>query len=177
MGRKARTIRLRTVLDRIKVSRGCALHQPAMYPCMLDLHHLDPKTKSFHITEMEKNGPARIVQEIQKCVVLRKDMHTAVEHGVITLPTDIEAIKLTYEELAAIYAAARPSRRLTTPTRTQYHLEQATQAYQMSLADLILHEARIEHGEFQGSLRQELQGRQPQGLAADPAHDQEPQGR
>lgn len=115
MGRAARTARLHRVLDKIKTSRGCALHQPAMFACQLDLHHLDRITKEFDINRIGNNGPAQIIKEIQKCCVLRKDVHTALEHGDIRLPPDVETIKLTNEELAALYAAARPPRSTPTP--------------------------------------------------------------
>lgn len=69
----------------------------------LDFHHLDPTTKDFVISGAgSKVGMMRLIEEIQKCVVVCKNCHTKIHDGVIDattlLPIDREVLELLHKE-------------------------------------------------------------------------------
>lgn len=53
--------------------------------CCLDLHHLDPSEKEFHIGAALSRSLEKIQEEVKKCVVLCKNCHTKVHAGIVTL--------------------------------------------------------------------------------------------
>lgn len=56
------------------------------YPCSLDFHHLDPNTKDDAYESIMSSGWERIRPEIEKCVLLCKNCHTALHCGLVALP-------------------------------------------------------------------------------------------
>ena len=51
----------------------------------LDFHHFDPSTKTTEVAKMESWSFKKIVEEINKCVVLCKNCHADVHHGSVVL--------------------------------------------------------------------------------------------
>ena len=53
------------------------------HPAVLDFHHVDESTKSFTMNTATKNGTKfeRIVEEIEKCVVLCSNCHRKHHHA------------------------------------------------------------------------------------------------
>lgn len=51
------------------------------YKCSLDIHHLDPSSKDPNFASMRGWNWERIEREIQACVLLCKNCHTAVHTG------------------------------------------------------------------------------------------------
>jgi hypothetical protein len=55
------------------------------YKCSLDIHHLDPKTKDSNFKSMRGWSIKRIDKEIQHCVLLCKNCHSAYHNGLVEL--------------------------------------------------------------------------------------------
>jgi hypothetical protein len=69
----------------MKRAVGCTLC-PEREPCCLDFHHTDSDLKEFEISAKIDCAWEDIVAEIEKCVVLCKNCHTKVHHGLVVCP-------------------------------------------------------------------------------------------
>ncbi len=47
------------------------------YPCSLDIHHLDPEQKDINFGSMRGWSKERIEKELDKCILLCKNCHSA----------------------------------------------------------------------------------------------------
>lgn len=73
-----------------KKSLHCQICNETYWQC-LDFHHTDPSKKDIGISEsVAEVSFKRLVEELEKCVVLCKNCHTKVHGGIIVLPTNIE---------------------------------------------------------------------------------------
>ena len=53
-----------------------------LHPELIDLHHLDPKTKSFSISSgIYSKSPATLKKEIKKCVPVCRPCHREIHRG------------------------------------------------------------------------------------------------
>jgi transposase-like protein len=65
----------------------CAICGFDQHPAALQFHHLDPSTKSFHLSEGGlTRGIERCRAEAEKCVLLCSNCHAQVEVGVKSVP-------------------------------------------------------------------------------------------
>lgn len=60
--------------------KGCQRCEFNEHSCALDLHHRDPKTKKFEVTQNMTRSWAKIKAELAKCDVLCANCHRIVEH-------------------------------------------------------------------------------------------------
>jgi Zn ribbon nucleic-acid-binding protein len=51
------------------------------YPCSLDIHHKDPSIKDEHFRNLRGWSKKRILREIEKCILLCRNCHTAYHSG------------------------------------------------------------------------------------------------
>lgn len=66
----------------------CALYGFADHPAALQFHHLNPKTKEFHLGHQgHTRGIGRMRAEAKKCVLLCANCHAQVEAGAKEVPT------------------------------------------------------------------------------------------
>lgn len=82
---------VRSIVDRIKTDRGCAVCGYNAHACALDFDHLDPATKYrtrtgklVHLADMVKGGRyglPTILAEIRKCRVLCAICHRVYTHN------------------------------------------------------------------------------------------------
>ena len=78
--KRARKLKQRLMLDRIKLEVGCQKCGYRVHPVALQFHHRDRKTKSFTIST-EIGGPImRILKETEKCDVLWAICHVIEEY-------------------------------------------------------------------------------------------------
>lgn len=60
----------------------------------LELHHIDPTTKSFGIGEKGYTRSwAKVQAELDKCVLLCANCHREVEAGILQLPDESQVVK------------------------------------------------------------------------------------
>jgi|ERR1051326_636139 hypothetical protein len=89
---RARTKRFadkrRHFLQAVKKAAGCAVCSRNEYAGGLDFHHIDPKTKNFELGCCGKSWDA-IVDELDKCEVLCRYCHGAVESRELEWPAKI----------------------------------------------------------------------------------------
>lgn len=72
-----------------KITLSCQVCPENYWQC-LDFHHLDPSKKDLSISEgAYQVGKAKLLAELEKCVVLCKNCHTKVHGSTITLPANI----------------------------------------------------------------------------------------
>lgn len=82
---KVRNERLREQAANLKTERGC-LCCPEKDSVCLDWHHLDPKVKEGHVTDMiTHNSWKAVLQELEKCVVVCRNCHAKIHAGKIKL--------------------------------------------------------------------------------------------
>ena len=58
----------------------------------LDFHHLDPSQKEFNIAELRTYSFEKLINELDKCVLLCKNCHSEVHHGLIDLKEHIKIL-------------------------------------------------------------------------------------
>lgn len=61
-------------INKIKEEKKCAKCNENRY-WVLDFHHLDPKEKDFNISNASNFGQYKVLQEIEKCIVLCSNCH------------------------------------------------------------------------------------------------------
>ncbi len=83
--------RRRMKLTLIEEAGGrCALCGFDSWPAALQFHHVDPTTKTFHISNGGRTmSLARLRAEARKCVLLCANCHAGVEAGAVTLPATL----------------------------------------------------------------------------------------
>lgn len=64
---------------------SCRLCGFDKYPCSLDFHHLNPKEKDPKFSSMRGWSWERTLAEIEKCILLCKNCHSAVHSGYLTI--------------------------------------------------------------------------------------------
>jgi 5-methylcytosine-specific restriction endonuclease McrA len=73
---------------------ACQICGYARYPGALQFHHVEPKSKSFHLS---RHGVTRsfaeAAAEADKCVLLCANCHSEVEGGFTALPPEVAAIR------------------------------------------------------------------------------------
>ena len=76
----------RAVLDAFKAG-GCKICEEKA-TCCLSAHHLDPSKKSFSIGESvwSKMSPAKVAEELKKCVCVCENCHRKIHAGLIAIP-------------------------------------------------------------------------------------------
>lgn len=87
----------RTLLHALKQQLGCSACETRRR--RLDFHHVDPATKSFRIANAIGYSPARIVEEIRKCIVLCVTCHAS--HHAGSLELEVETVELARVRLDA----------------------------------------------------------------------------
>ncbi len=60
----------------------CGYHK---YIGSLDFHHLDPSEKEFNIAQLRSYSLSKLKKELDKCVLLCKNCHSEVHHGLVDL--------------------------------------------------------------------------------------------
>lgn len=55
------------------------------YPCSLDIHHLNPETKDENFRFIRGWSKERIVIELEQCVLLCRNCHSALHNGYISI--------------------------------------------------------------------------------------------
>ena len=78
---RARRARGRAFIDKYKAT-GCVVCGFAV-PVALDFHHRDPETKITEVTRLAVCSEARILSEIEKCVLLCANHHRMLHAGLI----------------------------------------------------------------------------------------------
>ena len=72
-------------MHRVALAYGCqnpdCKWNGEFQPHQLDFHHLDPSTKLKEVAKMESFSFDKIIEEINKCVVVCKNCHADVHHG------------------------------------------------------------------------------------------------
>lgn len=66
----------------------CACCRIEHHPAAYDFHHVDPGEKDFAISTIKGRGWSKIVEEIQKCVMLCCLCHRLHHAGVLDIPLD-----------------------------------------------------------------------------------------
>ena len=68
-------------------SLPCVVCEKTYPPCVMDLHHVDPATKTSGIAELQRTASYGILQEeIDKCVPLCANCHRLLHGGFVKLP-------------------------------------------------------------------------------------------
>ena len=69
--------RKKSIINMIKLNRGCAICGYNESATALDFHHIDRKNKKYNISAMVREGFSmrEILQEIEKCEVLCSNCH------------------------------------------------------------------------------------------------------
>jgi hypothetical protein len=75
----------RNFLQAIKKMAGCAICGRNQYAGGLDFHHIDPECKSFSLSKAGMPWEALVIEQ-DKCEVLCKYCHGAVESGELEWP-------------------------------------------------------------------------------------------
>ncbi|QXL90328.1 hypothetical protein [Salmonella phage NINP13076] len=65
-------------------SSGCILCGEKE-PVALDLHHIDESTKDANVSDLMRRGTKRLIDEMNKCVVLCANCHRKVHAGILEL--------------------------------------------------------------------------------------------
>ena len=73
--------RRRRHLNRYKVKCGCYRCGFNESPQALDLHHIDPETKSGTVSAMLTNKLKDLISEVRKCVVICANCHRRLHAG------------------------------------------------------------------------------------------------
>lgn len=78
-------------LNEIKSKYGCSVC-PERSPECLDFHHIDPNTKINTVSffAMRTKNKSKILNEVNKCIVLCSNCHRKFHAGTVTLPIDIK---------------------------------------------------------------------------------------
>ena len=74
-----------TLLDAFR-SAGCRVCGEKV-SCTLTAHHVDPKTKSFQLSQIRNHATANVKAELAKCVCLCHNCHAKVHAGLLPSPT------------------------------------------------------------------------------------------
>lgn len=77
-----RMTEMRAKVRAYKAERGCA-KCPEKYSGCLDFHHLDPTQKDFGVSNISTQSWERIMEEINKCVLVCKNCHCKIHAGLI----------------------------------------------------------------------------------------------
>ncbi len=73
-------------IKKYALEKGCCVCGYNKCARALDFHHVDPNTKSGHISEMVHHHALESVKkEIEKCVVICANCHRELHDGIITL--------------------------------------------------------------------------------------------
>ena len=75
------------ITDVVK-SNGCIICGE-LELCCLDFHHLDPLFKENSISNLSGGASERLIEEIEKCVVLCSNCHRKVHNGMITINGEV----------------------------------------------------------------------------------------
>jgi hypothetical protein len=75
----ARYWETREKLNQLKLATGCARCGFNAHPAALDYNHIDPATKSFSVTNVDR-GWERVQEEIAKCELLCANCHRIHSH-------------------------------------------------------------------------------------------------
>ena len=73
------------ILNDIKRINGCSFCQENE-PLIIDFHHIDPKLKSFNVSDFRGKTIEEVVQEINKCACLCANCHRRIHLGLIREP-------------------------------------------------------------------------------------------
>lgn len=66
-------------------SGGCLLC-PERTECCLVAHHVDPEKKDFQLGRRRRRPPAKVREELEKCVCLCMNCHAKLHAGILSLP-------------------------------------------------------------------------------------------
>ena len=77
------------IVNNIKSNSGCKLCKEND-PVCLDFHHLDPDKKDFPVSTLVRNkSRKKMLNEIEKCVIVCSNCHRKLHAGKITLSIDV----------------------------------------------------------------------------------------
>jgi hypothetical protein len=77
---REKRVRVRQVLNEIKLEKGCAECGYNKHPAALDFNHRDPSTKLFTISQSMLRPLAQLLAEAEKCDVLCANCHRIHTH-------------------------------------------------------------------------------------------------
>ncbi len=78
-------IKYREKIQTIKINKGCSICGYNKSARSLHFHHIDPKIKLFEIAYATRHSfrPAKIMEEIDKCILLCANCHGEIEDKII----------------------------------------------------------------------------------------------
>jgi 5-methylcytosine-specific restriction endonuclease McrA len=76
---KARRLRHRLILHRLKLEQGCQHCGYDKHPVALEFHHVNPSNKSFELNNINI-GLMKLLRETEKCIVLCSNCHRIEEY-------------------------------------------------------------------------------------------------
>lgn len=78
------------------------------YTACLEFHHLESETKEAIISNLMRcNSWTRLVDELNKCIILCANCHRKVHHGGIILPSGMVPLNVTKDALVSSPASTR----------------------------------------------------------------------
>lgn len=83
----------------LKISKGCSACGENVHPGVLDFHHIG-SDKDLNISTLVGRNLPKLINEIQKCVVLCASCHRKHHHGVLN--NNIAMIPIKFEEIIEI---------------------------------------------------------------------------
>jgi hypothetical protein len=99
----ARRQNRKSFIDAVAMYYGCknpnCKWNGAYQPCQLDFHHYNPKTKITEIARMHSASYNKIIDEINKCIVVCRNCHSLIHSGLVVLT---ETMKCCYQEYSKI---------------------------------------------------------------------------
>lgn len=78
----ARQRETRALLLEYKQAHGCNLCLERSVVC-LDFHHLDPSQKDFQLSSVSTQCWERVLEEVNKCILVCKNCHAKIHAGII----------------------------------------------------------------------------------------------
>ena len=71
---------------------------------VLELHHIDPTQKDFHMSQMNRQSWVKIKEEASKCILLCANCHREVHAGVSDIPLSYQ----TFDESLIVSSKLKP---------------------------------------------------------------------
>ena len=78
--------RRKRLVDRYKMTYGCYICGYKKCTEAMDLHHVNPRTKTARIASMMRSKMSKLKAEIRKCVILCSNCHREFHAGITDIP-------------------------------------------------------------------------------------------
>lgn len=99
---RSNTSRYRRAFQKWKATLSCLLCGENT-PICLEFHHVNDDTKDFNISDPGVHSSlGKMVQELNKCVVLCANCHRKVHAGIRKLPPDVKCLRVTKADFASV---------------------------------------------------------------------------